>query len=55
LFALLSMFGLAFGIASAILIFLYVSDELQYDTVHPSAEHTYHIGVRFTNADGRVF
>ncbi|MEX2232447.1 MAG: ABC transporter permease [Cyclobacteriaceae bacterium] len=55
LFALLNMFGLALGIASAILIFLYVSDELQYDTIHPNSDNTYRIGVRFTNADGRVF
>ena len=35
LFSLLNMFGLALGLASAILIFLYVSDELQYDVMHP--------------------
>jgi putative ABC transport system permease protein len=33
-FALLNMFGLAMGLASAIMIFLYVSDELQYDVMH---------------------
>jgi putative ABC transport system permease protein len=55
LFALLNMFGLALGIASAILIFLYVTDELQYDAMHPDYEHTYRLGVRFTNADGRIF
>lgn len=55
LFALLNMFGLALGIASAILIFLYVSDELQFDTMHSDADNTYRIGVKFTNPDGRVF
>lgn len=55
LFSLLNMFGLALGVACAILIFLYVSDELQYDTMHPYASDTYRIGTKFTNADGRVF
>src|SRR5215813_234235 len=55
LFSLLNMFGLALGLASAILIFLYVSDELQYDTMHPYFHNTYRIGCRFTNREGRVF
>lgn len=55
MFALLNMFGLGLGIASAILIFLYVTDELQYDSMHPYPEDTYRLGVRFTNADGRIF
>lgn len=55
MFALLNMFGLALGLASAILILLYVSDELQYDVMHPHYENTYRVGATFTNADGRVF
>ncbi|MBL0742493.1 ABC transporter permease [Chryseolinea lacunae] len=55
LFALLNMFGLALGLASAILIFLYVSDELQYDVMHPYYKNTYRIGSRFTNREGQVF
>ena len=55
LFALLNMFGLALGLASAILIFLYVSDELQYDVMHPHYKNTYRLGVSFTNRDGQVF
>ena len=35
LFSFLNMFGLALGIASSILIFLYISDELRYDVMHP--------------------
>jgi putative ABC transport system permease protein len=49
------MFGLALGLASAILIFLYVSDELQYDTMHPQYQNTYRLGIKFTNRDGQVF
>src|SRR5882672_7047287 len=55
LFAFLNMFGLALGLASAILIFLYVSDELQYDTMHPYKANTYRIGCTWANADGRSF
>jgi putative ABC transport system permease protein len=55
LFALLNMFGLALGLASAILIFLYISDELQYDTMQPYFHDTYRIGTSFKNPDGQVF
>ena len=55
LFAFLNMFGLALGLACAILIFLYVSDELRYDVMQPHYKNTYRIGATFTNADGRVF
>ena len=55
LFALLNMFGLALGLASAILIFLYVTDELQYDVMHPHYKNTYRIGCTFTNPNGQVF
>ncbi|MCC6279537.1 MAG: ABC transporter permease [Saprospiraceae bacterium] len=52
-FSILNMFGLALGLASAIFIFLYVSDELQYDTMHPYYKDTYRLGCTFANADGR--
>lgn len=52
-FSMLNMFGLALGLSSAIFIFLYVSDELQYDTMHPHYENTYRLGCTFTNVDGR--
>jgi putative ABC transport system permease protein len=44
LFTILNMFGLALGLACAILIFLYVSDELRYDVMHPHYKNTYRIG-----------
>src|SRR3954471_1569622 len=55
LFSLLNIFGLALGLASAILIFLYVSDELRYDTMHPYFNNTYRVACRFTNKDGQTF
>jgi putative ABC transport system permease protein len=54
-FVVLNMFGLAMGIACAILIFLYVSDELQYDTMHPHFRNTYRVGSTWKNAEGQVF
>lgn len=55
LFALLNMFGLALGLACAILIFLYINDELQYDVMHPYYDDTYRVGCTFTNAEGQEF
>ncbi len=55
LFSFLNMFGLALGLASSILIFLYVSDELRYDVIHPYYNSTYRIGSTWSNADGRNF
>jgi putative ABC transport system permease protein len=55
LLAFLNMFGLGLGLACAILIFLYVSDELQYDIMHPHYKNTYRIGISFTNPEGQTF
>lgn len=55
LFAFLNMFGLALGLACAIFIFLYVSDELQYDVIHPHFKNTYRVGINFTNSEGQTF
>ena len=41
LFSFINLFGLAVGLASAILIGLYVADELSYDRFHPDAERRY--------------
>src|SRR5436190_3393552 len=54
LFTFLNMFGLALGLASAIFIFLYVSDELRYDIMHPDYKNAYRIGTRFKNPDGQT-
>jgi putative ABC transport system permease protein len=55
LFSLLNIFGLALGLASAILIFLYVSDELRYDYMQPYYKDTYRVGCTFINPDGQRF
>jgi putative ABC transport system permease protein len=55
LFTSLNIFGLALGLASAIFIFLYVSDELRYDVMQPDYKNSYRVGITFTNGDGQSF
>ncbi|MBC7947984.1 MAG: ABC transporter permease [Chitinophagaceae bacterium] len=55
LFSFLNMFGLSLGLASSIFIFLYVSDELSYDSMHPYYHNTYRIGSTWTNGNGETF
>ncbi|NOT75164.1 MAG: FtsX-like permease family protein [Cyclobacteriaceae bacterium] len=51
-FAVVNMFGLALGLASALFILLYVKDELTYDTMHPDATNTYRMGYVLNFANG---
>ncbi|MGK7396302.1 MAG: ABC transporter permease [Candidatus Cyclobacteriaceae bacterium M3_2C_046] len=51
-YAFINVFGLAIGLASAILIFLYIIDELSYDTIHQQSQNTYRIGATRTFDDG---
>jgi hypothetical protein len=43
------------GACQCYLIFLYVSDELRYDIIHPHYSNTYRIGATWSNSDGRSF
>lgn len=43
-YAIVNTLGLAIGLASALFIFLYVRDELTFDTSHPYAADTYRLG-----------
>ena len=54
-FAFINIFGLAVGLASTVLIFLYIVDELSFDTIHPKADRTYRIGATVTMDDGNTF
>lgn len=51
-YAIINTLGLAIGLASALFIFLYVHDELTYDTQHPHAAQTYRLGSRFEFPNG---
>src|SRR5690606_9144284 len=52
LFSFINLFGLAVGLASAILIGLYVADELSYDRFQPNAERLYRVARDFFPEEG---
>ncbi|MDN5211586.1 ABC transporter permease [Fulvivirgaceae bacterium BMA12] len=54
-FAFINILGLAIGLASSLLIFLYINDELSYDTIHPHYENTYRLGYTGVRQDGTEF
>jgi len=47
IYSLINISGLAIGMACCILIFLYVRDELSYDTFHEYADNIYRVGVEY--------
>jgi putative ABC transport system permease protein len=49
-FTLLNITGLAMGLASVMLIYLFILDETGFDRFHPDAENVYLLGVQ-----GKVF
>lgn len=51
-YSFINVLGLAIGLSSAILIYMYLNDELTYDTMHPDASQTYRMGLIYTNDDG---
>lgn len=50
-YAFLNILGLTIGIASALLIMLYLDQELRYDTHHEQADLVYRISTDFTEPD----
>lgn len=50
--AFINICGLAISMASAIMIFLFVSDELSYDEYHSNADRTYRVTRIFYDRDG---
>jgi len=53
-YMLINVFGLAVGLSSAICIFLYVQDELSYNSNHPDSENIYALAANVQNKDGNV-
>ena len=51
-YSLINIFGLAVGMASCILILLYVHDELSYDQHHENAAQIYRVTREWFNSDG---
>ena len=52
LHSFINIFGLAAGLASSIIIFLYANSELSFDTVHEKAENIYQVYKERINPDG---
>jgi len=55
LFSTVNILGLAFGIGSALLIFLWVKDELQVDHFHANTGRLYRVMENQKYTDGRIF
>ncbi len=51
-FTLINITGLAIGLAAAILIYLFIHDELNFDQIHPDADRIYRIGATYQMDDG---
>lgn len=54
-YALVNIFGLAVGLASAICIMMYIKDELTFDRMHAKANHIYRLGLLSRGPDGNTF
>jgi putative ABC transport system permease protein len=52
IFSFINIFGLSAGLASCMLICLYIYDELSYDRYHNNVEQLYQIGTVFVRNDG---
>jgi len=55
LFSTVNIMGLAFGIGSALLIFLWVNDELEYDHFHGNVDRLYRVMENQQYSDGRLY
>ena len=53
-YSLINISGLAIGITSAILILLYVQDELSYDKFHENADQIYRAGLHATSQGNEI-
>jgi len=53
-YSLINISGLAIGITSAILILLYVQDELGYDKFYENADQIYRVGLHGTNQGNEI-
>lgn len=55
LFSTVNIMGLAFGMASALMIFLWINDELQHDRFHVNASRIYAVMENQQYTDGKIF
>jgi len=55
LFSTVNIMGLAFGMASALLIFLWIGDELNVDQYHANVDRIYRVMENQRYTDGKIF
>ncbi|MGC3947656.1 MAG: ABC transporter permease [Chryseolinea sp.] len=55
LFSTVNILGLVFGICSALLIFLWVKDELSFDNFHANGDRIYRVMENQRYSDGRIY
>jgi len=55
IFSIINLCGLSVGIASVILILLWVRDELSYDSFHENRDRIFRIITKFTNDGGNIW
>jgi putative ABC transport system permease protein len=55
IYSFINIAGLSLGLACAMLIILYVKDEISYDRFHDNASNIYHVVRRISHPDGSVF
>src|SRR5688572_7520735 len=55
IYSFINIAGLSLGLACAMLIVLYTKDELSYDRFHDKTNNIYHVVVKRTEPDGRVW
>jgi putative ABC transport system permease protein len=54
-FSIINIVGLVIGMTSCLLIFIYVQDELNYDTFHDRAENIYRVGLHGRIAGQEIY
>lgn len=54
-YTLINVLGLALGLATSLLIFLYVTDELSYDRFHKDSQHIYRVQEKYDWGDYSQF
>lgn len=53
-YSFINIFGLALGITAFLLIFLFINNELSYDTYHENSDRIYRVSREWKNQDGET-
>ena len=54
LFSVLNIFGLAIGLASCMVVYLFIKDEYSFDKQNKDADHIYRVITHIKNDDGSI-